>query len=331
MKALKCYIKESLLDSEDELDKNADNAVINLILKNIDESISKHQRRRHDAVISTVEGSELKFIEGTYAQITDDVLENIIDLQKLTNIDAITFESENIFSKHKVDGLIEIRRCYDFSKHIKTINTPRIKFICQKNISDLTINLFPVQGSLHPSFFAEYNLSDEVKNVNINMRTMGGSVLCNAMKFSYIPKFINCKIIGVLAVRVYDPSLFMDSDVKKLFDKFLDVNYKAPYDDTKTKDVVYRKGNITTLRASLVNKRRYVYDHHTPLFKINPNAKLNDIINIDNFDDKLIDITLRDNGVCIHFVKYPPYGVEPCKVQQLPNDPDWHMYIEREN
>lgn len=331
MKTLKCYIKESLLDDEEELDKNADNAVINLVLKNIDKSISKHQFRRQDDVISTVEDSELKFIEGMYAPITDDVLKNIIDLQKLTNIDAITFESENVFSKHKVEGLIEIRRCYDFSKHIKTINTPRIKFFCQKDISDLTINLFPVKGSLHPSFFAEYNSSDEVKNVNINMMTMGRSILSNTLKFSYIPKFINCKITGVLAVRVYDPSLFMDSDVKKLFDKFLDVNYKAPYDDTKTKDVVYRKGNITTLRASLVNKRRYVYDSHTPLFKINPNAKLSDIINIDNFDDKLIDITLRDNGVSIHFVKYPPYGFEPCRVQQLPNDPNWHMYIEREN
>ena len=161
---LKCYIKESLLDNEEELDKNADNAVINYALKNIDKSISNHQLRRHDDIISAVEGSELKFIEGTYAQITDDVLKNIIDLQKLTNIDAITFESENIFSKHKVDGLIEIHRCYDLSKHIETINTPRIKFISQKDISDLTINLFPVKGSLHPSFFAEYNLSDEVKN-----------------------------------------------------------------------------------------------------------------------------------------------------------------------
>lgn len=328
---LKCYIKESLLDDEEELNKNADNAVINHVLKNIDKSISTHRLRRHDDVVSAVEGGELKFIEGTYAQITDDVLKNIIDLQKLTNIDAITFESENIFSKHKVDGLIEIHRCYDLSKHIKTINTPRVKFISQKDISDLTINLFPIKGSLHPSFFAEYNLSDEVKNVNINMRTMGGSILSNALKFSYIPKFINCKITGVLSVRVYDPSLFLDSDVKKLFDKFLDVNYKAPYHDVKTNDVVYRKGNITTLRASLVNKRRYVYDSYTPLFKINPNAKLSDIINIDNFDNKLIDIVLRDNGISIHFVKYPPYGTEPCKFQQLPNDPDWHMYIEREN
>ena len=316
MKCLYNYIRESILDDEDEIMDKAKDKVIENLLMDISSYICKHQ---HWGTISVVQ-----FVEDALV-VSPDVHEFVVDNQM----------SDMLINLHKARPFNEI-----FAQHVikfenadlldgKTIKTIRCAnaFIGGRVslIKGVDFDLEQPASNIRPRFVCE---NDDVTLENVEVWMEEGNIR-DRMKFAGIPTLKKFKAHNVSAVHIYSALAFDKASLIKKMNEFFDPTYKYVIDDVGGK-MISRKGDFKTIVATTNNPRKYDPDKiiGNP-FSVNKNAKISDITDLKCFDDELMKIGIANNNVEIDFTTtwgtptlYGSYFKD-----DLPNDKGWEVWV----
>ena len=289
MRSLYNYIRESILDDEDDIMDKAKDKVIENLLMDISSYICK---RQHWGTISVV-----RFIEDTLVvspDVHDFVIDNqisdmLIDLHKAHPFDeigalhVIRFENGDL-----LDG-----------KTIKTVRCANA-FIGGRIslIKGVDFVLEQPAPSIRPRFVCE---NDDITLEDVEVWMEEGSIR-DRMKFAGIPTLKKFKAHNVSAVHIYSALAFDKASLIKKMNEFFDPTYKYDIDDVGGK-TISRKGDFKTIVATTNNPRKYDPDKivGNP-FSVNKNAKISDIIDLKCFDDELTKIGIANNNVEVDFI-----------------------------
>lgn len=352
MTNLKDFIIESLLDDEDILDKNIDKNIASTLLKKLDQKFEEYNfnnsfsrfagRNRKTSFKnydSVIEGDTLIFKHYNNLDIYGgiiDIFNEIHDLNKFNSIKDINVSPNNTSGSSII---IRYRKLPSYIKNIYTENS-LLGFDNCDEIKNLNLYLKP--GPLNSAFRAGGLRNETMSNVYIEINSESqDSSLSHIIVFDYIPKFSNVSGKNVQEIRILDNLLLYHDDALKRIDNVFDQSFKARYFDTKKNEYVFRKTNIKTIRANLVNYKRYVFEDESGCnFKIDPKFKLKNFLDISKFDNSLSCIKINDDVIGIVFSKDKNYydhireyiNLSKIKfMQQLPNDPGWYLYIYKRN
>jgi hypothetical protein len=153
--------------------------------------------------------------------------------------------------------------------------------------------------------------------------------------FRGVPTFKNCtNLKGLEQIYIHKRDILKHHWITKKINDFLDDKHIATYRDSKIADKYHEhKGDLKTLITTVKMQKKYMFNssENGKSFKIKPNAKLKDIMDIDGFKElNHIRITDESTGVRIDFYKgelNPNFTKLPNCVK-LPKD-DWYMVIEK--
>ena len=169
----------------------------------------------------------------------------------------------------------------------------------------------------------------------------------NMISMSSLPTFNNCKITGIEGLVIYDCMGVKDADNSD-FGYLFDETYKVSFE--LSGKITSRKATLKNVCAFANNLKKYHQLYFKPekegdvIFKINPDFKLTNFIDIKCFDKNLKFIEIADNNVGIFFFKkgYDQKlsefntNVSRLKISSisnkfnctdLPNDKDWCVAV----
>ena len=295
MKTLEQYVKESLLDDIDDLEKSSDDSVNNTLTNdpNFIHLFGEGWTIKGNSIISP-ETKPFKY-KGSPSLMIVPNSDIKSFLPKNINEMIINFQSFDIINK-SYGGRAEI------SKHTlydKIVHNGGGTFVINgRYIKDIDFDLNSYKLTL------PYDIWQcEFDNVNINFRK-SGTISIGSSEF---PKFNNVKSNAINMI-MYSASIFDNEESIKSMDNILDLPYNVKvYDANKKTDVDVTIKSFKKIHAIINNKKRY--SPREPLIKIKKNASLNDVLDLSGFKDLtyltignyLINITLtRGNMIKTH-------------------------------
>ena len=316
MKCLYNYIRESILDDEDEIMDKAKDKVIDNLLMDISSYICKHQHWGTISVVQFVEDTLVVSPDVHEFRVDNQISDMLINLHKVRPFDeigathVIKFENGDL-----LDG-----------KTIKTIRCANA-FIGGRVslIKGVDFDLEQPASNLRPRFVCE---NDDVTLEDVEVWMEEGNIR-DRMKFAGIPTLKKFKAHNVSSVHIYSALALDKASLIKKMNEFFDPTYKYVIDDVGGK-MISRKGDFKTIVATVNNPRKYNPDHiiGNP-FSVNKNARISDIIDLKCFDDELIKIGIANNNVEIDFTT--TYGLPNSNgsyfKDKLPNDKDWEVWV----
>ena len=239
------YLRESLLDDFDDLEKSSDRKALNSITRNPDfihifgEGWIIKNNSLISPEISSRRHSSLIFDPHLpMRQLIPDMVDNIII--NFAN-GAIRHGNNTRLNVGEISNQTVCDKIIHNGKGTFEIAVPKIKNI------DLDLNsyrlIIPIDYS-RPEF----------NNVNINFRNKGSVIYLHTSRF---PKFINTTS-NVSNLYIYDASIFSMDESIKLMDEILDLPYNVKvYDNTRKTDIEIPIKTFEKIRSIVNNKTRY--------------------------------------------------------------------------
>lgn len=289
------YLRESLLDDFDKLEKSADNSVNNTLTNapNFIHLFGEGWTIKDNSIISP-ETKPFKYkgnpclMIGPNSDIKSFLPKNINEM-------IINFQSFDIRNKG-YGGRSEISKHTLYDKIVH--NGGGTLVIEGRYIKDIDFDLNSYKLILPHNIW-----QCELDNVNINFRK-DGTISISSGEF---PKFNNVKSNAV-SMTMYDAFMFDTEESIKSMDKILDLPYNVKvYDANKKTDVDVTIKTFKKIHAIINNRKRY--SPKEPLIKIKKGVSLNDVMDLSGFKDltylmienNLIGITLtRGNMTKTH-------------------------------
>jgi hypothetical protein len=316
MRPLYNYIRESLLDDEDEIMDKAKDKVIENLLMDISSYICKTYHWGNISLVKFIENVLVISSDVHEFRIDNQISDMLIDLHKVRPFDEISaqhvikFENEDL-----LDG-----------KTIKTFRCANA-FIGGRVslIKGVNFDLEQPASNLRPRFSCE---NDSVTLEDVEVWMEEGNIR-DRMRFDGIPTLKKFKAHNVSSVHIYSALAFDKASLVKKMNEFFDPTYKYVIDDVGGK-MISRKGDFKTIVATVNNPRKYNPDHiiGNP-FSVNKNARISDIIDLKCFDDELMKIGIANNNVEIDFTT--TYGLPNSNgsyfKDKLPNDDGWEVWV----
>lgn len=315
------YLRESIFDDEDVISKSADTDIIDMRLKEIDELIARNYG--NSPLYSRIVNDTLLLLDTKYKGINPKIYDKIKDLRDIAKFTNINTKGMIVFEVPIIDSALGdeiICTRMQFGKNVNVVKDIQLTFDYQ-HYNSYGYILQTTEDITFQNVEFKYNIRDISTHE---------STFC----FHGVPTFKNCSNLkGLKQIYIYNRDLFKHHwFAKKINDLLLDDKHIATYRDGKIADKYHkRKGDLKTLPTTIKMQNKYIFDssENGKLFKIKPNAKLKDILDVDGFKDLyLIRITDEGMGVRIDFHRgelTPVFTEQPFCVK-LPND-DWYMAI----
>lgn len=355
---------ESLLDDFEDIEQAQDQDIINDHLKMIDASIIKYSTGARKpnygndyskVGITKLEDGALRFAtNGSRLEvytIYNETLNRIKQLKDLlqgsNNIDTIISTNSVQLGDTKMDG--------DIIKNIEiTGDSLRLDRRMHK-LTGLNIKIHAIESEGSNLFTGRTVTPALISNSCMDVTFDNCKITHNASKYlknnmismSSLPTFNNCKITGIEGLVIYDVMGVKDADNSD-FGYLFDETYKVSFEISGK--ITSRKATLKNVCAFANNPKKYHKLYFKPekegdvIFKIDPDFKLTNFINIKCFDKNLKFIEIADNNVGIFFFKkgYDQKlsefntNVSRLKISsmsnefncaELPNDKDWCVAV----
>ena len=314
------YLRESIFDDEEDVLDNSISRAINDELKELDQLFAA--KWGNSPLYSRLVNDTLLILDTNYKGIDPKIYDKIKDIKDISGFTTINTKGLVIFDAPVIDSSLGdeiISSRMQFGKNVKIVKDIQLTF---DNRMDYYGYILQSEGDiLFQNVEFKYNIRD------ISTRD-------STFEFSGVPTFKNCyNFNGLKQIHIRKRDILKHHwIVKKINDFLLDDKHIATYRDGKIADKYHkRKGDLKTLITTIKMQKKYIFDssENDKSFKIKPNAKLEDILDVDGFKD-LNHIRITDGavGVRIDFHKgeLTPVFTEQSYCVKLPND-DWYMAI----
>lgn len=299
MISLRNKLHESLLDDEDVL-LSDDSGIIMDILDNLTSDFYKEYNNKrmvrdkahleNDTVVfddsikvNCENNNNHKSIPEYLLGINSIKVNGALQINPLRGLD--TFDDKYICKNLSAERFIfDLRDTHKF----KNINI---------NITDKHVDSTNRISILDP--ISRTNLYFENINISANLPWM-----FIFMDTDKLPQFKNVSIDGCkqIYLKIYSLELGEKGyDITDKLNSLLDLKYKCEVFDNKKSEIVTRKSDIKSILATTNNHKRYIVK--SELFKLNPNAKLSDIIS--DIPKGIHSINIFNNNCCIVFERDP--------------------------
>lgn len=314
------YLRESIFDNEDVISKSADTDIIDIRLKELDQLFAS--KWGNSPLYSRLVNDTLLLLDTNYKGINAKIYDKIKDIKDISGFTNISTKGSIIFDVPAIDSSLGdeiICSRMQFSKNVNIV----------KDIQ-LTLN----DGMDYYGYILQSDDDIAFQNVEFKYNIRDTSRFKSTFCFYGVPTFKNCyNFDGVKQIYIYKRDAFKHHWIaKKINDLLLDDKHVATYRDGRITDKYHkRKGDLKTLSTTVKMQNKYIFDssENGKLFKLKPNAKLKDILDVDGFKDlNYIRITDEGAGARIDFRRgelNPVFTEQTCCVK-LPND-DWYMAI----
>ena len=328
------YLKESLLDDEEELFASTVVAVINnSLVKELSSklfTLTRGTRKIEDGcrlenktlyIDTKSSSSGMRTFGMAVFGLEYGVLSLFKEIKEQTEIECIDSDSGIHIKCYKLDP----------SVLCKTVKAPSIAIYNAVSVRDMDFEAYGSNVFNGSISFDSGSDTIDLKNIHVNIsKTKNGRR--TSINFDCVPSISNCKFDGANIVNIRDPFMFDHDRTKKLLDKFFDNSHVVYYRDGKKPDVIKRSGKWIKLKAAVNNKKlEFVSSDNNKIFDVADGARLSDIIDIKAFPDAEY-IIIRDNNVSVDFNKNGKdydkvyYRNHP-NILQLPNDPEWTVEV----
>lgn len=314
------YLRESIFDDEEEVLDNSISKSIDKELKELDELFAAKWGK--SPLYSRLVNDTLLLLDTRYKGINPKIYDKIKDIREFTGFTNIRTKGSIIFDIPVTDSSLGdeiICTRMQFSKNVNIVKDIQLTFD----------NRMDYYGYILQS-------DDDIsfQNVEFKYNIRDTSSFESTFFFQGVPTFKNCyNFNGLKKIYIYKRDAFKHHWIaKKINDLLLDDKHIATYRDSKIADKYHkRKGDLKTLSMTIKMQNKYIFDssENGKLFKIKPNAKLKDILDVDGFKD-LNHIRITDEGAGVridfHRGELTPVFTEQTYCAKLPND-DWYMAI----
>lgn len=313
------YLRESIFDDEDVISKSADTDIIDMRLKELDELFASKWGK--SPLYSRLVNDTLLLLDSKYKGIDPKIYDKIKDIREITGFTNIRTKGLMLFDAPVIDSALGDEIISTRMKFNKSVNIV-------KDIQLTFDNQMDYYGYILQS-------EDDVtfQNVEFKYNIRDISSFESAFFFYGFPTFKNCyNFKGLKQIYIYKHEAFKDQEIIKKLNNFLDDKHVATYRDGKIADKYHkRKGDLKTVATVVKMPKKYIFDssENGKSFKIKPNAKLKDLLDVDGFKDlNCIRIADDSMGVRVDFHKgeLTPVFTEQSYCAKLPND-DWYMAI----